>query len=254
MQAGEVTPTLLGSLRLVNTCGEPLLPAQVSALFSALPNLIVQNSYGPTETTVTMTELRLNRTNYGPACGSSVAIGDPIARMAIHLLGGAHPDEGEIVVTGPQLASGYWQDPDKTAAAFRTIDVDGQATRAYFSGDWAERRGGFIFFKERIDLQVKIHGFRLELGEVAHAIREYGFPNVCVLMWNGQLTAVVEPSTTHAFSKGELRKALAQKLEPHAIPSLITPIERIPRTPNDKLDREGVRQWLDLKKSGLESN
>jgi D-alanine--poly(phosphoribitol) ligase subunit 1 len=201
-----------------------------------------------------MTELRLSSANYREACETSVAIGDPIARMAIHLIGGAHPDEGEIVITGPQLATGYWQDPEKTAAAFKTIDIDGRPERAYFSGDWAERRGGHIFFKERIDHQVKIHGFRLELGEVAHAIRESGFPDVCVLLWNGQLTAVVESRPGRSLSEAELRKTLAQKLEPHAVPSRITPIKQIPRTPNDKLDARAVRQWLDVSEGSLQSH
>jgi D-alanine--poly(phosphoribitol) ligase subunit 1 len=245
MQAGEVTPALLGSLRLINTCGEPLLPAHLSAIFSALPGISVQNTYGPTETTVSVTELQLTRENHKDACGNSVAIGSPIARMGIHLLGGANPDEGEILITGPQLASGYWQDPERTAAAFRTITVDGHAERAYFSGDWAERRGGHIFFKERIDQQVKIHGFRLELDEVAHAIRDFGFPNVCVLMSKGQLTAVIERSAHRPYNEPDLRKALASKLESHAVPTVFRLIGHLPRNLNDKLDRQAVRQWLE---------
>jgi D-alanine--poly(phosphoribitol) ligase subunit 1 len=250
MQAGEVTPALLGSLRMVNMCGEPLLPTHLSALYDALPDLVVQNTYGPTETTVSVTELRLNSTNYRAACGSSVAIGPPIPRMSIHLLGGTHADEGEIVITGPQLASGYWQDPEKTAAAFKQIIVDGRPERAYFSGDWAERHGDHVFFKARIDHQVKIQGFRLELGEVAHAIRECGFPEVCVFMSNGQLTAVIEHSPEFAFNEPDLRKALTGKLEPHAIPTVIRLIDAIPRTANDKLDRDAVRLWLESSETG----
>ncbi len=244
-RAGELTSEMLGTLRLINTCGEALLPAHVAAVFAALPNVIMQNSYGPTETTVTMTELRLNRNNYAPACRSSVAIGDPIAGIDIFLLGGAHPDEGEIVITGPQLAMGYWNDPERTAAAFRTIDVGGVPVRAYFSGDWAERRDGYIFFKERIDLQVKIRGFRLELDEVAKAIHEQGFPVACVLKWREELAAVIERSPEKFADEGALRTALAKTLEAHAIPSVVRWIDLIPRTANDKLDRQGVAAWLD---------
>jgi len=243
--AGEVKSELLGSLRLVNMCGEPLLPAHLSEIFTALPDVVVQNSYGPTETTVSMTAVRLNRTDFMPACGTSVAIGNPISRMAIHLVGGPHANEGEIVITGPQLAMGYWNDPDRTAAAFRTIDVDGTSVPAYFSGDWAERRDGHMFCRGRIDLQVKIRGFRLELEEVETAIRDQGFFVNCVLKWHDKLAAVIERHPTRTFDEATVRAALALRLEAHAIPSIIRLIDLMPRTQNDKLDRQAVSQWLD---------
>jgi len=245
LQAGEITQELLGSLRIVNTCGEALLPAHVAALFAALPETIVQNSYGPTETTVTMTELRLDREHYRDACESSVAIGTPIQNMAIHLLGGPHSDEGEIVITGPQVAQGYWRDPDRTAAAFRCIDVGGEPVRAYYSGDWAIRRGPYIFFKERIDRQIKLRGHRLELDEVARAIADQGLPICCVFKWRDELVAVIETPEGLPVETATLRSALSKKLENHAIPTAFHTLERIPRTDNDKLDRSAVLTWLE---------
>ena len=251
MQAGELEGDLLKSLRLINCCGEPLLPAHVDALFAALPDTLLQNSYGPTETTVTMTELRLNPYNLRAACRSSVSIGPAIAGMGLHLHGGGHADEGEIVITGPQLATGYWQDAEKTAAAFREIEVGGKRVRAYFSGDWAERHEGHVFFKERIDLQVKIHGFRLELDEVARAIHEQGYPVTCVLKWRDELAAVIECPHSKPFDEGALRTALAKKLEAHAVPYLIKRIEQMPRTDNHKLNRHAVIEWLDAAEGGV---
>jgi D-alanine--poly(phosphoribitol) ligase subunit 1 len=254
MQAGELKADLLGTLRLINCCGEPLLPAHVEAIFAALPDTLLQNSYGPTETTVTMTELRLNPQNYRAACRNSVAIGAPIAGMEVYLKGGAHADEGEIVISGPQLALGYWQDAERTAAAFRDIEVQGTRVRAYFSGDWAERHDGHVFFKERIDLQVKIHGFRLELDEVGRAIHEQGYPVTCVLKWRDELTAVIECPLPKSFDEGALRAALAQKLESHAVPYLIKRIDQMPRTDNHKLDRRAVIAWLDTADGGADAS
>jgi D-alanine--poly(phosphoribitol) ligase subunit 1 len=245
MQAGEVTHELLGSLRLINTCGEPLLPVHLECVFSALPDVVFQNSYGPTETTVTMTEIRLTPDNFRSACGHTVTIGSPIANTSILLCGGAHPDEGEIVITGPQLALEYLGDPEKTAAVFRTVDVDGTPTRAYFSGDWAERRDGHIYFKERIDHQVKIRGFRIELDEIATMIHHQGFAVTCVLKWRDELAAVIERRSDLDFDEAQLRGALAQKLDAYAIPSIIRRIDLIPRTQNDKIDRKAVSEWLD---------
>ncbi len=245
LQAGEITHELLGSLRIVNTCGEALLPVHVAALFAALPQTIVQNSYGPTETTVTMTELRLDRERYREACENSVAIGTPIQNMKIYLLGGPHADEGEIVITGPQVAQGYWCDPDRTAAAFRCIDVGGEPVRAYYSGDWAIRRGQHIFFKERIDRQIKLRGHRLELDEVARAIADQGYPICCVFKWRNELVAVIETPQGVPVEAASLRTALSKHLENHAIPTAFHSLERIPRTDNDKLDRSGVLNWLE---------
>jgi len=220
------------------------LPGHVAAVFAAAPRAILQNAYGPTETTVTMTQLRITPETAARVCRANVAIGAPIPGMALHLLGGAKPDEGEIVVTGPQLALGYWGDAVKTAAAFRMVAIEGVATRGYFTGDWAERRGLDVFFRERMDHQVKIRGFRLELDEVAQAIHEQGFLAACVLKFGEELAAVIEESTARKFDEAALRAALAARLEAYAVPKIIKLIKHLPRTDNDKLDRQAVAAWL----------
>jgi D-alanine--poly(phosphoribitol) ligase subunit 1 len=244
MRAGEASLEKFSTLRLLNFCGEPLLPGHVAAVFAAAPRAILQNAYGPTETTVTMTELRITPENAARVCGANVAIGAAIPGMALHLLGGPGPDEGEIVVTGPQLAMGYWGDAAKTAAAFRMVEIGGVPARAYFSGDWAERRGADVFFRERVDHQVKINGFRLELDEVAQAINEQGFFPACVLKFGDDLAAVVEESPGLAFDEAALRAALAARLDAFAVPKIIKLIKCLPRTENDKIDRKAVAAWL----------
>ena len=240
MQAESVTSANLASLRLMNFCGEPLLREQVAAIFAARPDLAVQNTYGPTEATISMTCLRLRADDYTRQCAASVALGPAIAGMGLHLVGGAHADEGEIVLTGPQLADGYWQDDEKTQAAFRTIDTLAGPSRGYHTGDWAERREGRVFFKERIDFQVKVLGYRIELDEVTAAIRDCGWPVAVVFKRGDALAAVVEAVPARAFDESALRTSLAGKIEPHAVPSIIAVIDRMPRNDNDKLDRKAA--------------
>jgi len=162
------------------------------------------------------------------------------------LVGGAHENEGEIVLTGPQLAKGYWRDEAKTAEVYREVVIDGRAQRGYFTGDWAERHNGHIYFKERMDFQVKIKGFRVELDEVAAAIRECGWPVVCVVKRGEALVAVVEDSPGQTFDEAALLARVGRKVESHAVPVRAWVIAHLPRNDNDKLDRKAVAAWLDM--------
>jgi D-alanine--poly(phosphoribitol) ligase subunit 1 len=245
MRADSVSAENLASLRLMNFCGEPLLPQHLEAIFRACPRIAVQNTYGPTEATVSMTSLLLTAADYQRFCRSSVALGEAIPGMGLHLVGGRHRDEGEIVITGPQVASGYWRDARRTAEFFRAVAVDGAAVTGYFTGDWAERRDGQVYFKERLDFQVKIKGVRVELDEVAAALREIGWPVVCVLKRDGDLIAVVERCAAAPFDRRALVDALAARLEAQAIPKTIHLIDQMPRNENGKIDRRAVASWLD---------
>ena len=242
--AEELTAENLGSVRIFNFCGEALLPDQVHALHAASPGAVVQNTYGPTEATVSMTALRLRAGETAGMQGASVAIGQPIPGMALHLVGGQSPDEGEIVITGPQLAAGYWQDEERTAHAFRAVEVEGCRLRGYYTGDWAQRREGEIYFKDRIDFQVKVRGFRVELDEVAAAVRASGWPVVCVFKWKETLACVVEAVVGKRLDVDALRAELSARIESYAIPSIIRLIDAMPRNENDKLDRRAAERWL----------
>lgn len=245
MAAHQITAANLKTVRLFNFCGEPLLSEHLRALFAARPDLTVQNTYGPTEATVAVTQIPLDAQNHAAATAASVALGEPIPGMSIHLVGGAHADEGEIVISGPQLADGYWKDPAKTASAFKDCVLNNRTVRGYFTGDWAERRNGLLFFRERVDFQTKIRGFRVELDEVAAAIRACGWPVACVFKRGEALAAVVERVPGAGFSEAAMREALAGRVEQHAIPETILEIGQMPRNDNDKLDRKAAAQWFD---------
>jgi D-alanine--poly(phosphoribitol) ligase subunit 1 len=242
MRARQVTVANLESVRLFSFCGEPLLKEHLDALFAAAPRAVVQNTYGPTEATVSMTMLRLDAHSYADHCAASVALGDAIAGMEIVLSGGFDADEGEIVIVGPQLARGYWRDLEKTAKAFRAVSADDPRI-GYFTGDWAWWRGGDLFFRERIDFQVKVRGFRVELEEVASAIRNSGYPVACVFKRGEALAAIVEAD--EAFDEADLRARLQGKLEPHAIPERIVAVAAIPLNENGKLDRRRAAELME---------
>ena len=244
MQGGQATSEYLRGVRQFLFCGEALRRPQLDAIFKAQPSADVINLYGPTEATVSMTSLRLSASSYEHLCENSAALGDPIPGMALHLLEGESADKGEIVIAGPQLADGYWQDEATTKRAFRTVEVGGIPVRGYFTGDLGERVGGRIFFRGRMDHQIKINGYRLETGEIVARLAEAGWAVACVLTNGDYLVAVVESVPGQTFDAAELRSRLRKELDPYAVPKKILCIERMPRNDNEKLDESAVRVWL----------
>ncbi len=244
MQVRQVSSETFASLRLINFCGEPLLPEHLDAIFTARPDLIVQNTYGPTEATISMTALRIDAQNYRKYCGASVSIGSAIPGMGIELVGGTHANEGQIVITGRQLADGYFRDPGRTAEVFKSVSTADGPQPGYYTGDWAERIDGNIFFKERIDFQIKIRGHRIELDEVNAAIRSFGWPVACAFKHGEKICAVVEAVSDQAFDEKSLRESLADKIDAYAIPDHIRLIDRMPRNENDKIDRKAAMLWF----------
>src|SRR5581483_7110555 len=114
------------------------------------------------------------------------------------------------------------------------------------TGDWAELRAGHLFFRERIDLQVKVRGHRIELDEVAAAIRARGHPVVSVFKRGDALAALIEiPDGPAHFDPAELRRKLAETLDAYAVPQWIVEVAPIPRNENDKLDRKAAAALLE---------
>ena len=242
MRLKQLTIKNLVSVRRFFFIGEPLLETHVNAIFSECPDAQVWNAYGPTEATVSMTCLKMTADSYSTAVTTSVALGTAIPGMELHVLGGESADEGELVIVGPQLAEGYWNDPEHTARAFRSVGFSGTTRRAYFSGDWVRVSKGQVYFQSRLDHQVKIDGFRLELDEVAAAIRSLGWTEVVVMKLDGQLTAIIENKahTDAALIEKELHGRLQTKLERYAIPSRFVIVEEFPRNLNDKIDLQAL--------------
>ncbi|BAV52600.1 Fusaricidin synthetase (plasmid) [Mesorhizobium loti] len=244
MRARQVTRDNLRSVRLFNFCGEPLVKQQLDAIFSVLPDTLAQNTYGPTEATISVTEQVLTSDNYESYCHTSAALGQTIPGMKISLIGGRSANEGQIVISGPQLAEGYWNDPEKSEQQFRALEeLSGE--RGYLTGDWAELRDDRLFFKERIDFQVKVKGYRIELDEIVSAIRQCGWPVAIVFKRGDGLAAVVESNGLKPLDERDLKAALSNIVEAHAIPTWILEVPRAPRSENDKLDRTAAAAWFE---------
>ncbi|MGA9768382.1 MAG: AMP-binding protein [Blastocatellia bacterium] len=241
IQAKQISFDLLGSLRLMIFCGEPLFPQQLEVLFEACPGLTVFNAYGTTETTGFNTINRLTKENFRTSCASSaVAIGSEVQGWTVELCGEGAPDEGEIVVVGDNLSLGYWQDEEQTRAAFQQQRRGSEVKRAYHTGDYGRRIGSNLYCQGRLDRQVKIRGERIELDEIDHMLRQSGYTAAYSILHAGEVHSFVECESY--VDEAQVRIQLRKELSLHGLPKIIKKVTSLPKNANGKVDRQKLER------------
>ncbi len=257
-QLGALRPAAFPALRWSLFCGEPL-PADLAAAWAdAAPQSTVENLYGPTEVTIACTAYRWKGRQSAAECEHNVVpIGYPLAGMkalvANNNLQEVLPgEEGELLMAGPQVSLGYWHDAEKTAASF-VIPPDGPLTY-YRTGDRVcqPKGDGPLRFRGRLDHQIKVQGYRVELQEVEALLKqEAGVDLAIAVGW--PLTASgaggIEAFMTSAPVDVEtVRERLRARLPRYAVPRKIHVIDSWPFNSNGKIDRG---QLLRLLEAGL---
>jgi D-alanine--poly(phosphoribitol) ligase subunit 1 len=241
IQGNEVSSDLLGSLRLMIFCGEPLLPRQLEVLFDACPQLTVFNAYGATETTGFNTINQLTKDNFRASCASStVAIGNDVQGWTVELDGDGSSEEGEIVIVGDNLSLGYWQDEERTQIAFKQRRKRSEVTRAYHTGDYGRRIDGNLYCQGRLDRQVKIRGERIELAEIDDLLRQSGYPAAYSILHDGEVHSFVECSSY--VDEAQVRTQMQKELPVHALPKTISIVTNLPKNANGKVDRQELER------------
>jgi amino acid adenylation domain-containing protein len=214
------------------------------------PQLI--NMYGITETTVHTTYKRVTNEDLGESTGS--VIGKPLANMRMYVL-----DEqlrpvpvgvvGELYVAGTGMSRGYLGREELTAERFIPADCGKPGERIYKTGDLVKYlRDGNIEYLGRKDHQVKIRGYRIELGEIERALEQVeGIQETVVVLreensGDKRLVAyvVAEGEKEEETQPNKLREYLKKKLPDYMTPSAIVLLEKMPLTPNGKLDRKAL--------------
>ncbi|HEX5760628.1 MAG TPA: non-ribosomal peptide synthase/polyketide synthase [Thermoanaerobaculia bacterium] len=245
---------LLGVRQLL-AGGDVLAPAQVARVLAAREAAggggVVINGYGPTENTTFTCCHRMAAAAEVPA---SVPIGRPIANTRVYLLdGGLQPVPvgvaGELYAAGEGLARGYLHRPELTAERF-VPDPFGDGGRLYRTGDLARwRPDGVVEFLGRLDGQVKLRGFRVEIGEVEAVLAAHPAVGQAAVALRGGATDGAEDKRLVAYvvpTEGEvggpelvaaLRSHLAQQLPDYMVPSAWVTLERLPLNANGKVDR-----------------
>lgn len=238
-------------LRDVITAGEQLrISSEIVDLFKRLPASRLHNHYGPTEShVVTALTLAGDPTSW-PTLPS---IGRPISNTHIHILNDrCRPVPvgvaGEIFIGGIGVARGYLRREQLTAQRFVDDPFSSRPGQTlYRTGDlgcWTS--DGAIEYLGRNDFQVKIRGFRIELGEVeAQIVRHPQVKEAAVIAREdvpGQkrLVAYVVPTQGATISALDLQTFVKRALPDHMVPGALVLLERMPLTPNGKLDRRAL--------------
>ena len=184
-----------------------------------------------------MTSQEIELSNWKQFLSNGTAtLGQAISGMSITLLGGKADSEGEIVISGPQVADGYWHSPKLTEKSFRS--------GAYHTGDWAEIKDGRLFFRSRIDRQVKIQGYRIELGDIeAWIYSKTGFVTAC-LSEDNEIIAVLEGN---AVNPQKILSQLSMDLPSYMLPHKLEFMGSLPRSLNDKIDYQAIQSWYKSK-------
>ncbi|WP_228774156.1 amino acid adenylation domain-containing protein [Streptomyces sp. NRRL B-1677] len=233
-------------LRSVIVGGEALSARHARAVLRAHPWLELVNGYGPTETTSFATA---HRVRDDADCDAPPPIGRPLAGATAHVLdehGQAVPagTRGELWVGGPRLAAGYLGQEALTAERFVAHPSAG---RLYRTGDVVSARpDGTLDFHGRVDDQVKVRGFRIEPGEIEHALRDH--PRVAdaavTVVRAGEddarLVAFVVPDGEGQPAVAALRDHLAGRLPAHLLPNAWSVVGALPLTGNGKVDRRAL--------------
>ncbi|MDP3257776.1 Pls/PosA family non-ribosomal peptide synthetase [Bosea sp. (in: a-proteobacteria)] len=250
----DTVPTLLGilpadvpSLRLILLGGEALPPATVQKW--SKPGRRILNTYGPTEATVVATAAEV-------APGETVTIGRPIANYTAYVVNEAMAlvgpgEQGELLIGGPGVARGYHGRPELTAEKF-IANPFGQPFGAedpvlYRSGDAVSiDEAGNIVFHGRIDDQIKIRGFRVELGEIESKLAEEpGVNQAAVVMRTDdeieRLVAFVVAEPGVAVDGAVLRATLRDKLPAYMVPAHFEAVGSLPRMVSGKVDRRMLK-------------
>lgn len=232
-------------------CGEELSHKTAQMLKMKFPESHIFNTYGPTETTVAVTQVEITDEILKKYDRLPIGVAKEDTKITIDTSKGEVENQGEVVISGPSVSKGYLNNPEKTQAAF--FKNDGDEFSSYRAGDLGFLDGDMLFYRGRIDFQVKFNGYRIELEEInfylaKNPLVRYG---VVAPKYNKdhkvqQLVAVVElaKGVRRKYSDGELTKQLRESLSkdimPYMLPQRFIYREEMPISQNGKVDIKQV--------------
>lgn len=228
--------------------GEAVYQKIIEEWADCVPNALIYNAYGPTEASIFFMIYSWDRSSSAAkAFNGLVPIGGPMKNSTVIVVDEnfnevIKGEPGELCVAGPQVTPGYINNPERNSQAFFLKKINGTEHRFYRTGDLAyiDKDGDFMFCG-RVDNQVQIQGFRVELGEIEHhAMVHSRLANVAAVplqndIGNTQIYLFLENYTGEITG---LQNYLKEKLPSYMIPAGIRNVEKFPLSVNGKIDRK----------------
>jgi D-alanine--poly(phosphoribitol) ligase subunit 1 len=245
--------SMLPRVRRFLFCGEILLPETARLLLDRFPGAQIWNLYGPTEATVATTSVRIDHDILERY--STLPVGRPMPGSEVFVTDENRNNlspglRGEIVIKGPNVSPGYLASPDLTADRF--FKQGNQ--RAYRTGDRGRFQDGLLFFEGRMDDQIKLSGYRIELGDLETNLRSLPMVRdaaVVPVVKNGKvqsLAGFVVPNTDFEPGKpievATLRERLRERVPAYMMPRRFVIMNAFPVTASGKVDRRKLAESL----------
>lgn len=235
----------MSGLKYFLFCGEELTVKTAKNLHQRFPSAKIFNTYGPTEATVAISEVEI--TPEIIANSDRLPVGYAKPGIELSIWNGDQQittpgKQGEIIIAGNSVAQGYMNNPEKTAKSFFTLN--GQ--RAYRTGDAGILdEDGLLHHKGRMDFQIKLHGFRVELDEVRASLEKSPLIKqaVAVPKYNkdGKVTHLIadvipteQPADQAAYTKA-IWESLKDLIMPYMLPTQFVYMESFPMSANGKI-------------------
>ncbi len=253
--SGRFEAALLPKLEKFIFCGEVLTHKLVDQLFERFPAAKVINTYGPTEATVLVTASEI--TPEMAADERSIPIGEPLGEVRFRIAderGAELPEgeEGELLILSASVGPGYYRRPDLTEKAF--FYDEATARRGYHTGDRAYRGGNVYYYCGRIDNQIKLNGFRVEIEDIENnLVKLENVARAAVLpVYEGEKVAYLaafilleQPDgLTNLKRSLRIKEQLREFLPSYMIPRRITALENFPLNTNGKVDKKQLKTLL----------
>ncbi|GHC74362.1 hypothetical protein GCM10007079_08570 [Nocardiopsis terrae] len=242
-------PECLRGVREVWTGGDVVAPDAVSRVLRACPDTRVVDGYGPTEATTFTTRHAMSAPWRQE---TTIPIGTPLDHTSCYVLGPRLEPVptgvlGELYIGGARLARGYLDRPGSTSERFVADPFGAVGTRMYRTGDLVRRRrSGTLEFIGRIDHQVQVRGFRVELGEIESVLGAHPDVGETAVMareddrGEKRLVGYVVPASGARIRTDDVLREAAAALPDYMVPAMLVTLERLPLTPNGKLDRAAL--------------
>lgn len=246
---------LMPELQKFLFCGEILTNDTARKLIERFDADVI-NTYGPTESTVAVSDVQIIEEIVQKE--NPLPIGKPKPGTWIEIVdetGECLPDmeKGEIVIIGNTVGQGYFHQLENTKKAFFTKNILGAFYPAYHTGDKGYMKDGMLYYSGRMDLQVKLNGYRIEIADIEQNLMKVEkVKNVVILphykagkIKNLVAFVVYDGDTSQRFQLGQsISASLKQFLPDYMIPKKYIFIEEIPMTNNGKIDRKALQEVL----------